>query len=292
MIVGIDPHWQLLPAELTDGVSLSDRPRVLQAIESFCQSILEVVAPLVPAIKPQWAFFEEWGSGGLRVLEDLIVRARSMGLLVIADAKRGDIGSTATAYANAFFGPTEDGASQQDFPLCDALTVNPYLGIDTLQPFLERARAVAAGLFVLVKTSNPGSGDFQDLRTQQGECVFEVVARCVTALAGQTSDGNGYGDVGAVVGATYPLQLNHLRAQLPHSWILVPGFGAQGGGAADVAGAFDSLGLGALINSSRAILFAQRQPAYRHIADWQRAVEQSCFDAIHALRSETPAGQL
>ena len=292
LVVGIDPHWALLPGELTQDIQPTDRPQVVQRIDSFCRGVIDVVAPLVPAIKPQWAFFEQWGSGGQRVLEGLIQYAQSRGLLVLADAKRGDIGSTATAYAATFFGLTERSASPTDWPICDALTVSPYLGLETLQPFVERARAVDAGLFVLVKTSNPGSGEFQDLTTSNGERLYEIVARHVDELAQQSAGPEGYGDVGAVVGATYFEQLSALRARLAHSWILVPGFGVQGGSAADVAGAFDSRGLGALINSSRGVIFAQRQAEFRHVADWQTAVEQACRQAIDALGSETPAGRL
>ena len=174
------------------------------------------------------------------------------------------------------------------------LTVNPYLGEDSLQPFVDVAVARASGVFVLVKTSNPGGRMLQDLRSD-GVAVYEHVARHVEQLAAQSAGDCGYGAIGAVVGATYPEQLAELRSRMPHAWLLVPGFGAQGGTARDVASAFDSRGLGALVNSSRDIIFAYAREPYAGrfgAARWPQAVEAATLDMIEQLRSETPAGRL
>jgi orotidine-5'-phosphate decarboxylase len=220
----------------------------------------------------------------MQALADTIAHARHAGLLVILDGKRNDIGSTAAAYANAYLGP---------IPLsrwgADALTVNPYLGSDSLTPFLDVARARNAGIFVLVKTSNPEGGRFQDL-VADGRRLFEHVADYVESLARQTAtDADGLGSVGAVVGATYPQQLADLRQRMPHAWLLVPGYGTQGGSARDVVAAFRPDGLGAIINNSRGILFAHQRAEYKtRFGDtrWQEAVAAATQDMIDELRAE------
>lgn len=219
----------------------------------------------------------------MAALADVILYARQRGLLVIFDGKRNDIGSTATAYAEGILGGDSD-----DGWRADALTVSPYLGGDSLDPFVETCRQRGTGIFVLVKTSNPGGGMFQDL-VADGRPLYRHVAEYVAQLAEDTRGCFAYSPVGAVVGATYPEQLAELRRALPNSWLLVPGFGSQGGTAADVAHAFDGAGLGALINSSRAIIFASRRDRYcqRYApAEWQRAVEDAARDAIDELRAE------
>jgi orotidine-5'-phosphate decarboxylase len=210
-------------------------------------------------------------------------------LLVILDGKRNDIGSTASAYAQGILGPKPQSAWG-----ADALTVSPYLGEDSLRPFVETAVQRSAGLFVLVKTSNPGGGMFQDLVAQQIP-LYRHVAAFVGRLAEESRGDCGYGAVGAVVGATYPEQLAQLRQDLPRAWLLVPGFGSQGGTAADVAAAFDEHGLGAIINNSRGIIFAHQRREYAErygSARWQEAVEAATRQMIQQLRDETSAGQL
>jgi orotidine-5'-phosphate decarboxylase len=215
--------------------------------------------------------------------------ARQQGLLVILDGKRNDIGSTAAAYADGYLG--RDGQSAWQ---ADALTVSPYLGADGLEPFINVAAERGAGLFVLVKTSNPGSGMLQDQEVG-GKPLYRQVADYVEQKSRATCGERGYGIVGAVVGATYPEQLAELRTAMPHTWFLVPGFGSQGGTAHDVAAAFDQRGLGAIVNNSRDIIFAHRKPEYRQRfgdACWQEAVEAATREMIAQLRAETPAGQL
>ena len=282
--IGLDPRRESLPA--TFGLNAATAPAaVADAFTRFCRDVIDVVAPLVPIVKPQLACFEAVGPHGMTALADVIAHARSKGLLVLADGKRGDIGSTAEAYADGWLaGPWA----------ADALTVNPYLGLDSIEPFVKTAEARAAGIFVLVKTSNPGSKDFQDLRID-GRTLYEHVAAGVESLAVRTAGGGSYGAIGAVVGATWPRQLDELRAAMPHAWILVPGFGKQGGRAADVRGAFDSEGLGALVVSARDVIFAHARPemnAGLAANQWQTAVERACRDMIERLAADTPASRL
>ena len=288
VMVGLDPRWDHLPEALRSDGDASPVQRAA-AYRRFCREVIDVVAPLVAVVKPQAAFFEQLGVAGMEALADCIAYARAAGLLVVLDAKRGDIGSTATAYADGLLGPTCEGMFA-----ADAVTVNPYLGDDALEPFFEVARKRDAGVFVLVKTSNPGGRMLQDLQAG-GRPIYRHVAEYVEGVAHGSQGRCGYGVAGAVVGATYPEQLAELREVMPHCWLLVPGFGSQGGTARDVAGAFDQRGLGAVINSSRHIIFAHARSPYAErfaAADWQRAVEAATRDMIDRLRSDTPAGQL
>jgi orotidine-5'-phosphate decarboxylase len=225
----------------------------------------------------------------MQTLKDTIDYAAARGLLVILDGKRNDIGSTAAGYAEAYLGPGTASAWG-----CDALTVSPYLGDDSLTPFVEVAQLRGAGIFVLVKTSNPGGNRFQDL-IAGGQPLYRHVGGYVETLAAQTAGSGGYGAVGAVVGATYPEQLAELRQSMPHTWLLIPGFGAQGGTAKDCAAAFDADGLGAIVNNSRGIIFAHARPEYRErfgARRWQEAVEAATREMIEQLRAETAAGRL
>jgi orotidine-5'-phosphate decarboxylase len=235
------------------------------------------VAALVPVVMVQAAFFEELGPSGMTAMGQVIAHARGRGLLVIVDGKRNDIGSTAEAYARAYLGRESAWGA-------DALTVGPYLGDDSLTPFFQTAMERSAGIFVLVKTSNPGGRMLQDVRTPDGS-LYERVAAYVEDLAGRSQGSCGYGCVGAVVGATYAEQLAQLRETMPRTWFLVPGFGSQGGTAADVAAAFDARGLGAIVNNSRGILFAYERPEHARFgaARWQEAVEAATRDMIAEL---------
>jgi orotidine-5'-phosphate decarboxylase len=288
VLVGLDPRVESLPRGLLPDAGKSDLAAIATAYGRFCRGVIDVVAPLVPAVKPQAAFFEQIGPAGMAVLAEVIAYAQGKGLLVVLDGKRNDIGSTATAYAQGILG-----AGQSPWG-ADATTVSPYLGDDSLQPFVDVAQQRSAGVFVLVKTSNPGGRMFQDLLAD-GRPIYEHVAQYVESLAAKTAGAGGYGAVGAVVGATYPRQLAQLRGQMPHSWFLVPGFGSQGGAAADVADAFDSRGIGAIVNNSRGIIFAHSLKPYSErfgSSRWQQAVEAAALDMIDQLRAATPAGKL
>jgi orotidine-5'-phosphate decarboxylase len=276
--VGLDPRWEQLPWPLTVGREDVHNGRA-EAYVDFCMSVIDVVAPLVPVVKPQAAFFEELGPAGMPALAQVIAYAQEHGLLVIVDGKRNDIGSTAQAYARGWLGR---GTSPWG---ADALTVSPYLGDDSLTPFIEAAQQHAAGIFVLVKTSNPGGILLQDL-VADDRSLYRHVAEHVELHAAATAGVTGYGVVGAVVGATYPEQLAELRAAMPHTWFLVPGFGAQGGAAGDIAAAFDDHGLGAIVNNSRGIIFAHARPEYAERFGpqrWQQAIEAATREMIDQL---------
>ena len=292
-LVGIDPRFEFLPDELQEKAISSGKDPWTAKAEAFAEfgcRLIDVVAPLVPAVKPQAAFFEELGPAGTTALAEVMQHARKSGLIVICDGKRGDIGSTAEAYARAYLAGADASAAPWG---ADCLTVNPYLGADTLEPFVKVCQERGAGIYVLVRTSNPGSSEFQD-RESGGKKLFEHVAKVVEDLAQRTCD-NDWGAVGAVVGATYPEELEQLRAAMPHTPLLVPGYGSQGGTAADVAAAFDSDGLGAVVNSSRGINFAFRSDNYKDQFaphEWERAIEQATHDMIADLAQHTPAGKL
>jgi len=289
VMVGLDPRYDLLPVSLRPLGAEAGWAERAAAFAEFCRGVIDVVAPLVPIVKPQAAFFEELGPPGMAALGEVIRYAQAQGLLVVVDGKRNDIGSTATAYAAGYLG-----RSNQSAWGADALTVNPYLGDDSLEPFASLAHRRSAGVFVLVKTSNPGGRTFQDLQ-MDGRPLYEHVAALVERLAGETLGTCSYGAVGAVVGATYPEQLARLRHHMPHAWLLVPGYGSQGGTARQVAGAFDAQGFGAVINNSRGILFAFREREYANQfgeARWQRAIEAATRRMMDELAAETPAGKL
>jgi orotidine-5'-phosphate decarboxylase len=230
-------------------------------------------------VKFQSAFFELLGPTGMQVMQELIQTARQQGWLVIWDAKRGDVASTAEAYAAAALtGWTLNGQALSVWD-ADALTVNPYLGADALEPFLEAARRGGRGLFVLVRTSNPGAGLFQDL-VCEGRPLYSHVAEAVARWNAPTVSASGLGDVGAVVGATHPRQLAELRQAYPHLWLLVPGYGAQGGTAEDIRqAAFRDDGLGAIVNSSRGVVF----PFHPHDPNWEGAIRTAAERAQREL---------
>ena len=289
VLVGLDPRLASLPSGLVAS-SGSDTPsQIAAAYEAFCRGVIDVIASLVPAVKPQAAFFEQLGPDGMVALGRVIRYASQKGLLVILDGKRNDIGSTAVAYAEGILGSGDRSPWG-----ADALTVSPYLGDDSLRPFVEVATQREAGIYVLVKTSNPGGAMLQDL-TADGKQLYEHVGAFVNQLAQESLGKCGYGAVGAVVGATWPEQLSALRSAMPQTWFLVPGFGSQGGTAKDVAGAFDERGLGAIVNNSRGILFAYQRESYSERfgeSRWQEAVEAAAREMIDLLAADTPAGRL
>ncbi len=239
-VLGVDPH---LGGERGPGVPAG------YTVSSFCREIVEACAKSVVAVKPQLAFFEARGIEGMRALKDVIGLARRLGLITIADAKRGDIGSTAAAYAEAFLGDGDFG--------CDAVTVNPYLGSAALAPFIARARG-GRGVFVLVKTSNPSSGEFQDLEAG-GRPLWEVVAARVRGWGEDFAAASGLGPVGAVVGATFPDHARRARELMPNTIILAPGYGAQGASARNAVAAARADGSGIIVSASRSLMYAYQK---------------------------------
>lgn len=279
-LVGIDPHLDLLPEPFAVARDArAPRAERAAAVEAFCKALIDLVAGRVAAVKPQSAFFEVLGADGARAWESVVAHARAAGLLVIGDVKRSDIASTAAAYATAFLEGLPGTPREH---LCDAITVNPYLGSDSLTPFVECCARVRAGLFVLVRTSNPGSGELQ----QHGEPpLWARVAQVVTTLGDGLVGSSGYSSLGAVVGATHAAELASLRQALPRAVLLLPGYGAQGASARDVRAAFTDRRKpwrGALVNSARGVAFAWRERAHAGRA-WQDATRAALEAMIGEL---------
>ncbi len=260
-VAGLDPRLDYLPSFLKEQ-AYAEYGKTLEgaaaAVLAYNKALIDALYDIVPAIKPQAAYYELYGWAGVKTLAQTIAYARDKGMYVITDGKRNDIGTTMEAYAAAHLGTVDvDGEVYAPFD-GDALTVNGYLGADGIKPLLSICKERDRGIFVLCKTSNPSSGELQD-RLLDGEALYARMGDLCEAWGADTIDESGYSAVGAVVGATYPDQLRELRERLPHTYFLVPGYGAQGGGAADVAPAFDKDGMGAIVNSSRGILCAWKK---------------------------------
>ena len=268
-VVGLDTAASYLPrgAELSD-----DFESLASAVTDFNRAIIERIRKIVPAVKVQIAYYEAMGVAGMRAFADTCEAARDAGMIVIADAKRNDIGATAGQYAEAFFGKAF---------YCDMLTVNGYLGTDGIAPFLAKKDK---GIFVLVKTSNPSGGELQDMKLENGLTVYERMAQLTDEWGRDSIGKSGYSDVGAVVGATYPKQAAALRAMLPHTFFLVPGYGAQGGGADGAVAGFDEKGGGGIVNSSRGIICAYKQEKYKGMK-FDEAAYAACVDMREDLTS-------
>jgi orotidine-5'-phosphate decarboxylase len=278
LCVGLDPHLPLIPAVFRQGSMTVGDPRTSAAVRDFLTAVLDRVAGRVAIVKPQIAFFEQLGWRGMEVLAEIVAIARARGILVLLDAKRGDIDSTAQAYATYL---------ETDAPMAvDAMTVNPYLGRDTLAPFFDACARNSRGVFVLVKTSNPGSADYQD-RLLDGRPLFEAVAQSLADLA-QSGVGprTGWSALGVVAGATYPEQSRRIRELLPNALFLVPGYGAQGGGARDAVRGFipgpQGQLEGGIVSSSRGLLFPTDATTNTSTA-WENAIDAACDRAISEL---------
>lgn len=285
-VAGLDPRLEYVPGYIADAMlDAYEDPLegAAAAILEFNRRLIDALCDIVPAVKPQAAYYEMYGVPGMHTLHETIRYAREKGMYVILDGKRNDIGATMEAYTTAHLGCVEiRGRTVEPFG-ADSLTVNGYLGTDGIAPLVKACRERDKSIFVLVKTSNPSSGELQD-RKIDGKTVYEIMGGMCEQWGQDTIGQYGYSAVGAVVGATYPEQLRELRAKLPHTFFLVPGYGAQGGGAAGVAGAFDENGIGGIVNSSRAILTA-----------WQKCgAEEREFAACarrEALRMREDIGQ-
>ncbi len=262
-VVGLDPKLEYVPEYIQrrylddDGWTLK---AAAKAIFAFNQMIIDEIHDIVPAIKPQAAYYEMYGHYGIKAMERTIRYAKLNGMFVITDGKRNDIGATMEAYTNAHLGSVTIGDDNDVEPFgADALTVNGYLGTDGISPLLKVCRERDKGIYVLVKTSNPSSGELQDMKLADGRTIYEAMGDMCEKWGSEAIGKYGYSDVGAVVGATYPEMLTELRQRLPHTMFLVPGYGAQGGGAEGLKGAFDEKGLGAIVNSSRAVMCAYKK---------------------------------
>lgn len=261
-VAGLDPKLDFIPEYIKEE-AFAAHGKTLEgaaaALLAFNKGLIDALCDIVPAVKPQAAYYEMYGWQGVRTLCETIAYAREKGMFVITDAKRNDIGTTMEAYAKAHIGTTDIDGVKADAFGTDALTVNGYLGTDGIKPLLEICNTQDKGIFVLVKTSNPSSGELQDRILDDNVTVYRTMGNMCESWGADTMGKYGYSSVGAVVGATYPEQLGELRSVLKHTFFLVPGYGAQGGGAKDVAPAFDENGLGAIINSSRGIMCAWKK---------------------------------
>ena len=273
--VGLDTDFSYLPDEMRDGMATFEG--VAEQLIEFNMNIIDKVCDIVPAVKVQVAYYEQYGFEGMRAFDCTVNYARGRGLYVIADCKRNDIGSTAKCYSTAYLGETDiNGKRLTAFP-ADMLTVNGYLGTDGIQPFVEDVKRHDKGIFVLVKTSNPSSGELQNLKLESGEPLYERMGKLVESWGADCVGKYGYSDVGAVVGATHPEEAERLRKLLKHTLFLVPGYGAQGANAQMLKCCFDERGLGGIVNNSRGIICAYKKPAYTGLG-YAEAARAACID--------------
>ncbi len=285
LTVGLDPVYSRLPAAITSHRQMNDEfdaAAAVDAIFDFCTQAMRIVAPMVPAIKINIAFFEKYLWEGLETYYALISEANDLGLEIIGDVKRGDVGHTAEAYAAAHLQNSEL-AGLEDMLAPDGITVNGYTGTDGIEPFAKMADAQGKGVFVLVRTSNPSAGVLQDFRDADGQALYEKMAELVNAIAAEPErvGSCGYSNVGMVVGGTAPEVTAALRTKYDKIWFLVPGYGSQGASAADCLRFCKTDGTGALINASRSIIYAYERPQYRDQFgdDWKKCIEQAVIDA-------------
>ncbi len=261
-VIGLDPRYEMLPKCVKDKY-----PKTLegvgQAIIEYNKALIDAIYDIIPAIKPQIAFYEMYGIPGMQAFKVTCEYAKQKGMFVIADIKRGDIGSTAQGYSNAYLGKTKIEENEQSLYDIDFVTVNPYMGTDCVKPFIDDCKKYNKGLFILVKTSNPSLGELQDVKLENGEEVYTRVAKYVEKWGEELRGEYNYSSISAVVGATYPEQLKQLRQIAPHTYFLIPGYGAQGGKAEDIALGFDENGLGGIVNASRSLMCAYKSDMWK-----------------------------
>ncbi len=279
-VVGLDTRLEYVPEHVIEKCSGTSPFEVAAgAILEFNKAIIDAVYEHVPAVKIQIAYYELYGAPGIEAFRLTAQYAQSKGLIVIGDIKRNDIGSTAEAYASAYLGETPlKSGSMPAFGL-DFVTVNPYLGTDGVMPFIKACKDYGKGIFVLVKTSNPSSGEIQDLPVE-GKRLYNKVAEKVVEWGKELMGTKGYSHVGAVIGATYPQQLKELRAEMPNTYFLIPGYGAQGGSARDIISGFDGHGLGAVINASRSVICAYRRSPWKEKFSPQRFADAALAEVL------------
>lgn len=283
-VMGLDPRYDMLPECIKEKYSGSVE-NIAKGILEYNKKLIDSVCDIIPAIKPQMAFYEMFGVEGIKCFKQTCEYAREKGMLIIVDAKRGDIGSTASGYSNAYLGKTPMGNISESFFEADFVTVNPYLGSDGILPFVEDCKKYDKGIFVLVKTSNPSSGELQDLKLENGKTIYETVGSLVEKWGEEVRGENGYSSVAAVVGATYPEQLKTLREEMSHTFFLIPGYGAQGGKAEDIALGFDNNGLGGIINASRSLMCAYKSDRWKDKFSDEEFAEATRAEALR-MRDE------
>lgn len=286
-VMGLDPRYEMLPKCVTNKYP-PNLEGVSKAIIEFNKALIDATYDIIPAIKPQIAFYEMYGIPGMESFKETCRYAKEKGMIVIADVKRGDIGSTATGYSNAFLGKTKIGEEEQSIYDVDFVTVNPYMGTDCVKPFIEDCKKYDKGIFILAKTSNPSSGELQDLKLENQKEVYIQIAELVGKWGEELRGKYQYSSVAAVVGATYPEQLKQIRKVAPHTYFLIPGYGAQGGKSNDIALGFDSNGLGGIVNASRSLMCAYKSENWKN-----QVTEEEYFKAtrLEALRMRDELNQ-
>lgn len=270
-VIGLDTKYEMVPDFIKSKYDNS-LDGATKAILEFNKKLIDATYDIIPAVKINVAFYEMYGLNGMRVFEETCKYAKERNMIVMADIKRGDIGNTAKAYSNAFIGKTLIGGREEAIYDIDFVTLSPYMGTDSIKPFIEDCIKYGKGAFIIVKTSNPSSGELQDLKLESGEEVYTKVAKLVEDWGKDLVGEHGYSSISAVVGATYPKQLEDLRKVAPHTFFLIPGYGAQGGKAEDIALGFDQNGIGGIVNSSRGLMCAYKSDK------WKDSFKEEEFD--------------
>lgn len=278
-VIGLDPRYEMIP-ECIKSKYPQNLMGVSEAIIEFNKKLIDATYDIIPAVKPQIAFYEMYGLEGIRAFKETCEYAKEKGMLVIADIKRGDIGTTAKAYSNAFLGKTKIEEKEIGIYDVDFVTLNPYMGIDSIKPFIEDCEKYNKGVFILIKTSNPSSKEIQDLKLEDGEELYTKVAQLVEKWGENLRGKYGYSSISAVVGATYPKELQNLRKIAPHTFFLIPGYGAQGGKAKDIALGFDKNGIGGIVNSSRGLIYAYKSDLWKTKYTEEEFAEATRAEAI------------
>lgn len=261
-VIGLDPRYDMIPSCITSKYDKTIEG-ACKAIVEFNKALIDATYDIIPAVKPQIAFYEMFGVEGINAFNQTCQYAKEKGMIVIADIKRGDIGSTAAGYSNAYLGKTPLLEKEEAIFDVDFVTINPYLGIDGVKPFIEDCKKYGKGMFIIDKTSNPSSGELQDLKLENGRTIYEEVAILIEKWGEELVGEYGYSSVSSVVGATYPEQLQSLRALAPHTFFLIPGYGAQGGKVEDIALGFDKNGIGGIVNASRSLMCAYKKDQWK-----------------------------
>lgn len=286
-VMGLDPRYEMLPECVTKKYP-QNLEGASKAIIEFNKNLIDATYDIIPAIKPQIAFYEMYGIPGIEAFYETCKYAKEKGMFVIADIKRGDIGSTAKGYSNAYLGKTKIDKTEESIFDVDFITVNPYMGSDCVSPFIEDCKKYDKGIFILVKTSNPSSGELQDVKLENEEEVYKKVASLVEKWGEDLRGENGYSSVSAVVGATYPKQLETLRKLAPHTFFLIPGYGAQGGKPEDIAYGFDKKGIGGIVNASRSLMCAYKSDKWK---DTYKEEEYAKATRAEAIRMKEELNQ-
>ena len=261
-VIGVDTRYELVPECVRNKYS-KDLTGMCKAMLEYSKALIDATYDIIPAVKLQSAYFEMYGVEGIKLYKEMIDYCKEKGMIVMADVKRGDIGSTSAGYSKAYLGKNIINEKEEAIFDVDFATVNPYMGSDCVMPFVEDCKKYDKGIFVLVKTSNKSSGELQDLKAEDGEEIYKKVAKLVNKWGEELIGKYGYSSVSSVVGATYPKQLQELRELMPHSYFLIPGYGAQGGKAEDIALGFDKNGLGGIVNATRSLMSAYKSDLWK-----------------------------